>query len=108
MINNYLTANGQFVHNGLATPHCVGRLGGQNFRRNGYTLTLNQMLFDGFATANDVRRLDKARLTRYFQVLEASEGAALEAAKTYLDVVRYQRLTFLDETTAYTCSNSLK
>ncbi|MBK6638973.1 MAG: TolC family outer membrane protein [Rhodocyclaceae bacterium] len=69
----------------------------QNFRRNGYTLTLNQMLFDGFATANDVRRLDKARLTRYFQVLEASEGAALEAAKTYRDVVRYQRLTFLAE-----------
>ena len=32
MINNYLTANGQFVHNGLATPHCVGRLGGLNFK----------------------------------------------------------------------------
>ena len=36
----------------------------RNFTRGGQTLTLNQMLYDGFATSSDVNRLDKARLTR--------------------------------------------
>ena len=53
----------------------------RNFTRGGQTLTLNQMLYDGFATASDVNRLDKARLTRYFELVDAAENAALEAGR---------------------------
>ncbi len=58
-------------------------------------LSLNQMLFDGFATRNEVRRLDKARLVRYYELLDASENVALEAARAYLDVLRYRHLVDL-------------
>ncbi|UCV08828.1 TolC family outer membrane protein [Dechloromonas denitrificans] len=68
-----------------------------DYSRNGYLLSLNQMLFDGFATRNEVRRLDKARLVRYYELLDASETVALEAARAYLDVLRYRFLVNLAE-----------
>ena len=55
-------------------------------------LTLNQMLFDGMFTRNETKRLGYAKLTRYYELLEASETAALEAVKAYVDVVRYREL----------------
>lgn len=66
-----------------------------NYTRSGYVLSLNQMLFDGFATRNEVRRLDKARLVRYYELLDASENTALEAGRAYLDVLRYRHLVDL-------------
>lgn len=68
-----------------------------DYSRNGYVLSLNQMIFDGFATRNEVRRLDKARLVRYYELLDASETVALEASKAYLDVLRYRFLNNLAE-----------
>ncbi|MDD2740803.1 MAG: TolC family outer membrane protein [Rhodocyclaceae bacterium] len=68
-----------------------------DYNRNGYVLSLNQMIFDGFATRNEVRRLDKARLVRYYELLDASENVALEASKAYLDVLRYRFLNNLAE-----------
>lgn len=68
-----------------------------NYTRTGYRLTLNQMLFDGFATSNEVSRLGKAKLVRFYELLEASENTALEAARAYLDVVRYRELVGLAE-----------
>ena len=68
-----------------------------NFSRNGYTLTLNQVLYDGFATLSDVRRVDKTRLVRYFELIDVAESAALEAARVYLDVLRYRQLVYLAE-----------
>ncbi len=55
-------------------------------------LTLNQMLFDGMFTPSEVKRLDYAKLTRYYELGEASETAALEALRAYADVVRYREL----------------
>lgn len=69
----------------------------RDYSRGGYTLTLNQILYDGFATTSDIKRLDKARLTRYFELLDAAENAALEAARAYYDVIRYRLLVFLAE-----------
>lgn len=69
----------------------------KDFSRNGHTLTLNQMLYDGFATSADVKRLDKARLTRYFELVDAAENAALEAGRAYYDVMRYRLLLLLAE-----------
>ena len=68
-----------------------------SFNRRGRTLTLNQMLFDGFATSSEVKRLGKAKLVRYFELLDASENAALEAGRAYLDVTRFRYLVFLAE-----------
>jgi adhesin transport system outer membrane protein len=50
------------------------------------------MLFDGFFTSSDVKKFDFARRVRYFELLEISESAALEAVRAYQDVLRYQTL----------------
>ena len=62
---------------------------------NSAQLSLNQILFDGMFTSNEVKRLSAAKLTRYYELLDASETAALEAAKAYADVVRYRELVDL-------------
>ena len=67
-----------------------GTYGTYNF--NAAQLTLNQMLFDGMLTRNEVKRLGYAKLTRYYELSEASENAALEALKAYTDVLRYREL----------------
>lgn len=67
------------------------------YTRRGYSLGLSQMLFDGFATRSEVRKLGKARMVRYYELLEASEGAALEASRAYVDVLRYRELVDLAE-----------
>lgn len=68
-----------------------------NYTRRGYTLSLTQMLFDGFATNSEVKRLGKAKLTRYYELLDASENTALEAARAYHDVIRYRFMVNLAE-----------
>ena len=58
-------------------------------------LSLNQMIYDGFATRSEVERLDRARLVRYYELLGASENVALEAVRAYLDVSRYREMVSL-------------
>lgn len=69
----------------------------RDYSRSSSTLTLTQMLYDGFATRNDVKRLDHARMTRLFELLDTSETAAMEAARAYFDVLRYRKLLSLAE-----------
>ena len=66
-----------------------------NLTRRGATLSLNQMIYDGFATRDEVARLAYAKLTRYYEVLDASESTALEAVRAYVDVLRYRELSRL-------------
>ena len=68
-----------------------------NYSRYSGNLTLTQMLYDGFATRNEVQRLDHARRVRLFELRDASETAALEAGRAYLDVLRYRKLVDLAE-----------
>ena len=68
-----------------------------SYHGNESTLSLRQMLFDGFATSSEVKRLGKAKLVRYFELLDASENTALEAARAYLDVTRYREQVSLAE-----------
>ena len=65
------------------------------FTHTNATLTLNQMLFDGFFTKNEVGRLGYAKLVRYYELIDASETAALEAVRAYIDVVRSRELVEL-------------
>ncbi|WP_253742471.1 TolC family outer membrane protein [Halomonas sp. THAF12] len=78
----------------------VGREDREYDRRGSYDtnyaeLTLTQMLYDGFATSNEVDRLGHAQLVRYYELLGASEEVALEAVRAYLDVQRYRELVGL-------------
>ena len=63
-----------------------------NYTRSGTTLSLTQMLYDGFATRSEVARLGYAKLTRYYEVLDAAESTALEAVRAYEDILRYREL----------------
>jgi adhesin transport system outer membrane protein len=65
--------------------------------RSGMALSLTQLLWDGLGTRHDVERLSHERLARYFELVDAVEQAALEAARAYHDVQRYRRLVELAE-----------
>lgn len=41
-----------------------------SYRDNQTQTVLKQMLFDGFATLSEVKRFDRARLVRYFELLD--------------------------------------
>ncbi|MGV3570177.1 MAG: TolC family outer membrane protein [Ramlibacter sp.] len=80
---------------GVGPERRTGVNGGYS-RGNG-SLTLSQLLYDGFASADEVRRLDHAARVRLFELVAASENIALEAARAYLDVLRYRELVRLAE-----------
>ncbi|RZI86264.1 MAG: hypothetical protein EOP38_01760 [Rubrivivax sp.] len=67
----------------------------QSLNRNGVALSANQVLWDGLTTRKEVERLGHAKATRYFEFLSATEDAALEASRAYVDVLRYRRLVDL-------------
>lgn len=53
---------------------------------------LRQNLFEGFASENEVKRLEHASMVRFFEMIEVSEQTAFETTKAYLDVWRYRKL----------------
>lgn len=67
------------------------------YSRFNSTLSLTQLLYDGWLTSNEVKRLDHAVQTRLYELLDASETAALEAVRAYIDVQRHKRLVELAE-----------
>ena len=69
----------------------------QSMIRSGAALSLTQLLWDGLGTARDVERAGHDKLARYFELLDTTEQTALEAARAYYDVQRYQRLVQLAE-----------
>ena len=66
-----------------------------NYATSTGRLTVNQILFDGFFTFNEVRRLGAATQTRYYELAEVAETVALETVKAYADVVRFRELVDL-------------
>jgi outer membrane protein, adhesin transport system len=69
----------------------------QSLNRAGLALSINQLLWDGMATTNEVKRLGHAKMSRYFDFVDATEQTALEAARAYHDVERYRKLVRLAE-----------
>ena len=63
-----------------------------DYNRGNGALTLTQMLFDGKFTSSEVKRLSYAKLTRYYELMEATENIGLEALRAYADVARYTEL----------------
>lgn len=63
-----------------------------NYTRSGLSLNLDQVLFEGFFTPSEIKRLDFAKLTRYYELLDAAESVALGAVAAYVDLSRYGEL----------------
>jgi adhesin transport system outer membrane protein len=69
----------------------------QSMSSSGVALSATQLLWDGFATMNQVDRLGHARLVRYFEFIDTSEQVAQESVRAYADVQRARRLVRLAE-----------
>jgi adhesin transport system outer membrane protein len=65
--------------------------------QTGLALTLNQLLWDGRATARDVTRSERERAVRWHELADATEQTTLEVARAYVDVQRYRALVSLAE-----------
>jgi adhesin transport system outer membrane protein len=84
---------------GRNNDRITGRTGGedQNMNRSGVALTATQLLWDGWAASNEINRAGHAKLSRYFDFVDATEQVALEAARAHYDVQRYRKLVSLAE-----------
>lgn len=78
-------------------PERRSDIAGGRYSTSSGSLSLTQLLYDGFATFGEVRRLDHATRVRVFELVSASESTALEAARAYYDVLRYRELVQLAE-----------
>lgn len=58
-------------------------------------IQLRQMLFDGYAAREDVRRLSYSQLAAYYELQAASNQTGLEATKAYIDVLRFREFVNL-------------
>ncbi len=56
-------------------------------------LILRQMIFDGFATPNEVNRLGHAKRVRYYELQDAMQNTTLEFMRAYMDILRFKQLT---------------
>lgn len=73
------------------------RTGVNDYNRRSHSVTLTQLLYDGFATYGEFQRLDHTTRVRLFEFFDTTELVALEAARAYFDVVRYRELVRLAE-----------
>lgn len=73
------------------------RLGKTELNRNSTSLSLNQMIYDGFLTRNQIKQLDHMKRVRFFEFQDTSEAIALEVTRAYADVIRFRKLVNLSE-----------
>lgn len=81
------------------TEQVAGNLPGNQGRlyRSEQSVTLTQLLFDGFAAASEVQRQKFRVESAALRVAETSESVGLDAVQAYLDVVRQGDLLKLAE-----------
>lgn len=80
-----------------ATTRAGGSNNGMNLSPNDATLSLNQNVFDGFATSSEVGRQKATVDSRAFNVLNISENTAFQVVQAYLDVLQRQEYVHLAE-----------
>ncbi len=73
------------------------RIGKSELNRTSTALSLNQMIYDGFLTSNQVKQLDYLKRVRFFELQDASENITLEVVRAYADVIRFRKLVRLSE-----------
>ena len=64
---------------------------------NGVALSVNQTIWDGLLTRNDVQRAEHEKMARHFELEDVTQQTALEAVRAYYDVLRYRTLVTLAE-----------
>jgi outer membrane protein, adhesin transport system len=79
------------------TTRATGRNGFETLNRGESSLSLSQMVFDGFATQNEVGRQQATVNSRAYALLGTSESTALDVAQVYIDVLRRQEMVRLAE-----------
>ncbi|MCB6184461.1 TolC family outer membrane protein [Leeia sp. TBRC 13508] len=67
----------------------------RTYNRSGGAISLRQMIFDGFATSNQVKQFGHAKLAKYYELLATTDDIVLQVAKAYWDVQRYRELVSL-------------
>ena len=67
----------------------------ETLNRGDAELRLQQMLFDGFATPNEVARNEANVNSKAFRVLGTSENAALRTVEVYLNVLEHREMVAL-------------
>ena len=68
-----------------------------SYDRNQTLIALKQMIFDGFATSSEVKRLDWSSKARLYELESTSQSVALDATRAYIDLLRARALTNLAE-----------
>lgn len=63
-----------------------------SYTRSGLSLYVDQILFDGTATRNEVSKFNYVQRVRFYELLDTTESTALEAMRAYTDVQRYRSL----------------
>ncbi|TMH00233.1 MAG: TolC family outer membrane protein [Betaproteobacteria bacterium] len=64
---------------------------------SGVGVTVSQLLWDGLAVRSQVAQLGHDKLARWFDLVDATEQAALDATRAHEDVLRFRRLVELAE-----------
>ena len=68
-----------------------------SYTRNQTSISLKQMIFDGFATRSEVERLDWTSKAKLFELESTSQSIAFDATRAYIDYMRSKALTALAE-----------
>ena len=71
----------------------ISNSNGTEIPRFNNELVLRQMIFDGLATPNEVRRLGHAKRVRYYELQDAMQNTSLEFMRAYMDTLRFRQLT---------------
>lgn len=66
---------------------------GTSIPRFNNELVLKQMIFDGFATSHEVKRLGHANRVRYYELQSTMQTTTLEFMRAYIDTMRYRELS---------------
>ena len=69
----------------------------QSLSRHGVALSVSQLLWDANVIRSDIERGGHEKRARWFEFLDASEGAVLEAVRAHHDVTRQRALLALAE-----------
>ncbi|MCE0827397.1 TolC family outer membrane protein [Buttiauxella sp. A2-C2_NF] len=77
------------------TTRAGGDNNGMNLSPNDATVSLDQNVFDGFATTSEVGRQKATVDSRAFSVMNISETTALEVVQAYLDVLQREEYVHL-------------
>jgi adhesin transport system outer membrane protein len=88
---------------GAVTSARTGRLDRQE-----YSITLTQLLFDGFNAASEVQKQKSRVKSAALRVADTSESIGLDAVQAYLDVVRQQELLALAQENQATHERTLE